>query len=162
MNNSHKPTHISAEFKVELERELDHLRTQVRPALAERLKSAREGGDITDNQVFEEAKEELARVMTKISDIEATLREAIIITHHSNGHKRGRPPVDLGSIVTIAKDDGTVRTFTLVSSLEASPTQGKISDESPIGRAIFGRKKGEIVQVIAPAGVQSYTITDVQ
>lgn len=160
MNNHHKPTHISAEFKLELEQELAHLRQVVRPALGERLKSAREGGDITDNSAFEEAKEELARVMTKISDIEATLRDAIIIHHNGNGN--GHRQIDLGSIVTIAKADGTERTFTLVSSLEASPTQGKISDESPIGRAIYGRKKGEVVEVTAPAGLQSYTITDVR
>jgi len=162
VNIQHKPTYISAEFKAELERELAHLRNHVRPAIAERLQSAREGGDITDNAAFEQAKEDLARLMGKMAEIEKTLREAAILGSNGNGHGKKRARIELGSIVTIARDDGTTKTYTLVSSLEASPTHGKISDESPIGRALFGRKRGDIVAVQAPARTVSYTITDIQ
>ena len=82
MNNHHRPTQISAEFKVELEKDLEHLRNDVRPAIAQRLKSAREGGDITDNAAFEQAKEDLARLMGRMAEIEQTLREATVIHHN--------------------------------------------------------------------------------
>ncbi len=157
MHNHHKPAHISAEFKEELEREYAHLRDHGRPLVAERLKSAREGGDITDNAAFEQAKEELARLMGKMAEIEQTLREATIIS--SNGKSK---LIDFGSLVTVNRDDGKSLTYRIVSSLEASPTQGKISDESPMGKALIGRKRGEKVSVQAPAGLHTYTITEIQ
>jgi transcription elongation factor GreA len=162
VNNHHKPTYISAEFKAELERELGHLRNEVRPVIAARLQSAREGGDITDNAAFEQAKEDLARLMGRMAEIEKTLREAEILRTNGNGHGKKRASIQLGSVVTIARDDGSTKTYTLVSSLEASPTDGKVSDESPIGRALFGRKRGDIVSVQAPSRTVSYTITDIQ
>lgn len=159
MNNHHKPTIISAQFKAELERELAHLRNDVRPQIAERLTSAREGGDITDNAAFEQAKEDLARLMGRMAEIEQTLREATIMT--PNG-KSKRGAVAFGSVVTVSRDDGKTLTYRIVSSLEASPTNGKVSDESPIGRALVGRKRGDTVSVQAPARLYSYTITEIQ
>lgn len=159
MNNHHKPAVISAAFKAELEEELAHLKNDVRPVIAERLKSAREGGDITDNAAFEQAKEDLARLMGRMAEIEQTLREAVILEQNGNGkHNK----VELGSVVTLSRDDGRTCTYTIVASLEASPTNGKISDESPIGQALFGRKRGETVSVQAPARTMTYTITDIQ
>ena len=157
--NNHKPRQISAEFKAELEKELEHLRNYVRPMVAERLKSAREGGDVTDNAAFEQAKEDLARLMGKMQEIELTLREATIIHHNGNGKPRC---VEVGTIVSVSRDDGRSCTYKIVESLEASPTDGKISDESPIGQALVGRKRGETVAVQAPARTVSYTITDIQ
>ena len=159
MNNHHRPTQISAEFKAELEKELEHLRTDVRPIVADRLRSAREGGDITDNAAFEQAKEDLARLMGRMAEIEQTLREATIINHNGNGKHN---VIEMGSLVTIARDDGKTCRYTIVSSLEASPGDGKISDESPIGQALIGRKRGETVTVVAPSRTTSYTINDVQ
>lgn len=159
MNNLHKPTQISAEFKTELERELDHLRNDVRPTIAERLKSAREGGDITDNAAFEQAKEDLARLMGRMAEIEQTLREATVITHNGNGKPRH---VEVGTVVHVSRDDGKECTYKIVESLEASPTDGKISDRSPIGQALMGRKRGDKVSVQVPARTVAYTITDIQ
>lgn len=159
MNNHHKPAAISIEFKATLEAELAHLRDVVRPLVAERLKSAREGGDITDNAAFEQAKEELARLMGRMAEIEQTLREATILTPNVKS-KRGA--VAFGSVVTVSRDDGKTLTYRIVSSLEASPTNGKVSDESPIGRALVGRKRGDTVSVQAPARLYSYTITEIQ
>jgi transcription elongation factor GreA len=159
VNNHHKPTQISEEFKSELEREYAHLRDHVRPLVAERLKSAREGGDVTDNAAFEQAKEELARLMGRMNEIEQTLREATIISSNGNGKHSS---VQFGSLVTVAREDGRVHTYRIVSSLEASPSNGKISDESPMGRALVGRKRGDTVAVQAPSGLLSYTITEIQ
>lgn len=159
MNNNHKPTQISVQFKEELERELDHLRTVVRPMIAERLQSAREGGDITDNAAFEQAKEDLARLMGRMAEIDQTLREATILSQNGNGK---HALVEIGCMVTVTRDDGLVSTYTIVSSLEASPKDGKVSDESPVGRALYGRKRGEKVSVEAPSRVVSYTITDIR
>jgi transcription elongation factor GreA len=157
--NNQKPRQISAEFKAELEKELEHLRNDVRPMVAERLKSAREGGDVTDNAAFEQAKEDLARLMGKMQEIELTLREATIIHHNGNGKPRR---VEVGTIVSVSRDDGRSCTYKIVESLEASPTDGKISDESPIGQALVGHKRSETVAVQAPARTVSYTITDIQ
>lgn len=159
MNNHHRAASISMEFKESLERELLHLRDVTRPVLAERLKAQREGGDITDNAAFEEAKEDLARLMGRMSEIEQTLREATIMT--SNG-KTKRGPVAFGSLVTVSRDDGKTLTYRIVSSLEASPTNGTISDESPMGRALVGKKRGDTVSVQAPARLFSYKITEIQ
>ncbi len=158
MNNHHKPMIISAQFKAELERELAHLRNDVRPQIADRLTSAREGGDITDNAAFEQAKEDLARLMGRMAEIDQTLREARILDQNGNGH---RSQIELGCKVTVKRDDGKVCTYTIVSSLEASPNDGKISDESPIGRALWGRKTGETISVQAPARTVSYIITEI-
>ncbi len=159
MNNHQKPRQISAEFKAELEKELEHLRNDVRPVVAERLKSAREGGDVTDNAAFEQAKEDLARLMGRMQEIEQTLREATVIHHNGNGKPRR---VEVGTIVSVARDDGRTCTYKIVETLEASPTDGKISDRSPIGQALVGHKRGETVAVRAPARTVSYTITDIQ
>lgn len=159
MNTVHRPTQISAEFKTELERELVHLKTEVRPTVAQRLQSAREGGDITDNGAFEQAKEDLARLMGRVAEIERILREATIIHHNGGGKPR---QVAVGTIVSIEREDGRLCSYKIVESLEASPNDGKVSDRSPIGQALVGRKRGDRVKVKAPAGVMAYTITDIQ
>jgi transcription elongation factor GreA len=159
VNTLHRPTQISAEFKAELEQELDHLKNDVRPMIADRLKSAREGGDITDNAAFEQAKEDLARLMGRLAEIEQILREATIIHHNGNGKPK---KVEVGTIVSLERVDGRDCTYKIVESMEASPKDGKVSDQSPIGRALVGHKRGDKVSVNAPAGVTSYTITDIQ
>ena len=116
----------------------------------------------TDNAAFEQAKEDLARLMGRMAEIEQTLREATILTQNGNGNGKKHSRIVLGSIVTLARDDGRTSKYTLVSSLEASPNDGKVSDESPIGRALYGRKRGEKVAVQAPSRTVSYTITDIQ
>jgi transcription elongation factor GreA len=155
----HRPSQISAEFKAELEKDLAHLRNDVRPAITERLMHTREGGDITDNTAFEQAKEELARLMVRIAEIEQTLREATVIQHNGNGKPKR---VEVGTVVCVSRDDGRDCTYKIVESVEASPSDGKISDQSPIGQALVGRKRGDTVSVQAPARTVKYTITDIQ
>jgi transcription elongation factor GreA len=159
VNPLHTPTQISAEFKAELERELEHLKHDVKPAIAERLNSAREGGDITDNTAFEQAKEDLARLLGRTSEVERILREATIINHSGNGKPKA---VAVGTVVSVLRDDGRDCTYKIVQSMEASPKDGKVSDQSPMGQALIGRKRGDRVSVKAPAGVMQYTITDIQ
>jgi transcription elongation factor GreA len=159
LKTTHRPTQISAEFKAELERELEHLRNEVRPVIAGRLQSAREGGDLTDNAAFEQAKEDLARLMGRMAEIEQTLREATVIHHNGNGKPR---KVEVGTIVQVSRDDGRECTYKIVETLEASPADGKVSDRSPLGQALVGRKRGDTVSVRAPARTIAYTITDIQ
>jgi transcription elongation factor GreA len=159
VSSHHKPAQISAEFKEELEKELEHLRNDVRPVIAERLRSAREGGDVTDNAAFEQAKEDLARLMGRMMEIEQTLREATVIHYNGNGKPKR---VEVGSMVSVARSDGKTGCYKIVQSLEASPADGKISDESPMGKALLGHKRGDTVSVQAPAGTISYTITDIE
>jgi transcription elongation factor GreA len=114
---------------------------------------------VTDNAAFEQAKEDLARLMGRMAEIEQTLREATVIHHNGNGKPR---KVEVGTIVTVSRDDGRDCIYKIVESLEASPTDGKISDQSPIGQALVGRKRGDKVSVQAPARTVQYTITDIQ
>lgn len=159
MNSHHKASQISIEFKAVLEQELQHLRTVASPAIEERLKSAREGGDLTDNGAFEQAKEDYARLLVRIAEIEQTLREATLIQHNGNGKPR---VVEVGTIVSVSRDDGRDCIYKIVQTLEASPTDGKISDQSPIGQALVGKKRGDKVSVRAPSKTVAYTITDIK
>lgn len=155
----YKPHKLTTDGKAKLETELLHIKSVERPRVASSLKSWREGGDITDNATFEQMKERLASLNERILEIETLLREAQIIDcngHHANG------VIDVGSFVTVSRDDGRTVTYTIVDSLEAAPHDGKISDASPIGSALLGRRVGESVQVQAPSRTVVLTITEVR
>jgi transcription elongation factor GreA len=153
----YKPHKLTPEGKAKLEAELETIRNTERPRLAQELKSWHEGGDITDNSAFEAMKERLATLTDRMGEIEALLREAEIIDH--NGH---HSVIEVGSIVSVKKDDGSHSTYTIVDPLEASAHDGRISDASPIGSALLGRKIGDTVSVVAPTRTVMLTITDVQ
>ncbi len=154
----YKQHKITVEGKAKLEGELEQIRVVERPKLAASLKSWHEGGDITDNVAFEQMKERLAALSDRIVEIETLLREAEIIDvngHHGNG------TVEVGSYVTVSRDDGKTTAYTIVDSLEAAPHDGKISDASPIGSALVGRTIGDTVTVEVPSRVLKLTITSV-
>jgi transcription elongation factor GreA len=148
---------LTREGKARLEAELEHIKAEERPQLAQKLKEWHEGGDITDNAAFEAMKERLASLGERMAEIESLLREAEIIDE--NGHKKG--VVDVGSLVTVSKADGQITKYTIVDSLEATPHNGRISDVSPIGSALLGRKIGETVTVQVPNRTYELTITEV-
>jgi transcription elongation factor GreA len=148
---------ITLEGKARLEAELEHIKTVDRPQLASQLKEWHEGGDITDNAAFESMKERLAAMGERMLEIESLLREAEIIS----GGNGADGVVSVGSNVTVTRDDGTVSKFTIVDSLEASAHDGRISDDSPIGSALLGRKVGETVSVQVPNRLLELTVTDV-
>ena len=135
MNN--KPTYISKDGLEKLRHELEEMVSIRRPEIAQRIHDAKEHGDLTENAEYEDAKNEQAFVEGRIQTLEALIKNATLIDeHHSNDH------VQIGSTVKVSGPDGS-QTFTIVGSTEAKPTEGRISNESPVGRALLGRKKGE-------------------
>ena len=147
-----KPTYISREGLDKLRHELEEMVSIRRPEIAGRIHDAKEHGDLTENAEYEDAKNEQAFVEGRIQMLEALIKNATLIDeHHSNDH------VQIGSTVKVDGPDGA-QTFHIVGSTEAKPTEGRISNESPVGRALLGRKKGENVTVQVPAGDIAYKI----
>jgi transcription elongation factor GreA len=153
MNN--KPVYLTAEGIERLKAELVHLVTVERPRVAARIHDAKQDGDITENAEYEDAKQEQSFLEGRILTLETQLKNASIIEHR-NGSDR----VALGSKVRIESDEGAEE-FTIVGSAEAAPREGRISDESPVGKALLGHRNGETVTVIAPAGPVAYRIVAV-
>ena len=150
MNN--KPTYLSREGLEKLRKELDEMINVRRPEIAMRIHDAKEHGDLSENAEYEDAKNEQAFVEGRIQGLETLIKNAIIIDeNHSTEH------VAIGSTVVLETDDGN-ETYTIVGSAEARPGAGRISNESPVGRALLGRKKGEKVKVSVPAGSFTYKI----
>ena len=153
MNN--KPTYLSKDGLDKLRLELDDMLSVKRPEVAQRIHDAKEHGDLSENAEYEDAKNEQAFVEGRIQTLEALIKNATLIDeHHSNDH------VQIGSTVKVASDDGE-ESFTIVGSAEAKPTEGRISNESPVGRALLGKKKGENVTVTVPAGELAYKIVSI-
>jgi transcription elongation factor GreA len=149
-----KPVYLTAQGLEKLKAELNHLVTVERPKIAARIHEAKLDGDITENAEYEDAKQEQSFLEGRIATIEAQLKNAEVIGK-GNGDR-----VEIGSKVVIRGRDGE-ETFTIVGSAEASPREGRISNESPVGAALMGRKKGEKVTVQAPAGAIEYTLVSI-
>ncbi|HXG39334.1 MAG TPA: transcription elongation factor GreA [Candidatus Limnocylindrales bacterium] len=150
-----KPTYLSREGLERLRAELQEMVNVRRPEIAQRIHDAKEHGDLMENAEYEDAKNEQAFVEGRIAALEALIKNATIIEHHAADH------VQIGSTVTVEGDHGTER-FTIVGSAEAKPSEGRISNESPVGRALLGRKKGDKVVVRVPAGNYTYTIVEIE
>jgi len=147
---------ITQEGLANLRSELEYLRSVRRPEVANKIKRAREMGGTENNAEYEDAKNDQAFVEGRILMIENIVKNATIID----------PPtspgiVELGDKVLIQNQDGKIEQFTIVGSTEANPIEGKISNESPVGKALLGRKIGETVEVSTPAGKLSLLILDV-
>jgi transcription elongation factor GreA len=139
--------------------EIEYLKTDKRREVAERIKHAREFGDISENSEYDDAKNEQAMVEQKIAQLEERLTRARLI------EKKDVPKgvVAVGTRVRLKDMDAneTIE-YVIVGSAEANPREQKLSNESPVGRAIIGRKKGETVEVAAPRGSLKYKIMDVK
>jgi len=156
---SEKEVLLSLEGLKLLEQELVVLRTVKRVEVAERIKQAREYGDISENSEYEDAKNEQAFIEGRILVLEKTLRNARIIDEPANG----QTAVTLGSSVVLKDlEYGDTLNYTIVGTLEADPTHNRISNESPVGRAIMGKAKGTVVAVDAPDGVIRYEIVEIK
>jgi len=153
-----KPIFLTPEGRTKLEAELDNLRTVRRAQVAERIHSAKEEGDITENSAYDEAKNEQAFVEGRIMTIEQMLKNAVTINA-----TRASDSVGIGSYVTVvergARDD---EGFQIVGSAEADPSRGRISNESPVGRALLGKRIGDEVQIKIPDGVRYLKITEIR
>ena len=138
--------YITQEGKDQLEAELRYLETEKRAEIGERIKVAREFGDISENSEYDDAKNEQARIEARISEINTILANSMVV----NSSKRSAK-VNIGSVVTIEMD-GKERVFTIVGAAESNVKDGKISNESPVGQAILGHNKGESVVSVGPTG----------
>ena len=150
-----KQFHLTKEGVAELEKELELLKSQ-RTAVAERLKTAREFGDLAENAEYSSAREEQNKAEGRISDIENILLNVEVIAKPKGDNK-----VAMGSNVKLKSDDGKAKEFQVVGTVEADPLKGKISDESPIGQALIGKKVGDQVEIKTPAGIDSYKVAEI-
>ena len=146
---------LTPEGQTKLEDELKHLETVRRREVGLRIKEAKEFGDLSENSEYDDAKNEQAWVESRILEISQILARATII----DAPKTNPSKVTLGSKVELESQSGNKRVYQLVGSAEADPAADKISNESPVGSAILGHKKGDVVPVTTPSGkVVSYTI----
>lgn len=151
-----KPTYLTAAGKRKLEEELEYLRTERRAEVAQHIAEAKEGGDITENAGYDEAKNEQGFVEGRIMTLEALLARAEIIeAPDSSG------AVCLGSKVKVVERGSVPEVFHIVGSAEADPSQGRISDESPLGRSLMGHSAGDTVMVKTPDGPAEFEILEI-
>lgn len=154
---------ITKEGLKKLKDELEFLKDTKRSEIASRLKEAISYGDLSENAEYEEAKNEQAFIEGRILELEKQIKNARIITEHAASAKTKGKVIEIGSHVTVRNktDNDEPETYTIVGSMEADPVEHKISNESPIGRALLGREKGDIIEVSAPAGKFKYEILKV-
>ncbi len=143
-----------------LQEELDQLRTVKRQEVADRLHEAMEGGELIENAEYEAAKNEQAFVEGRIQELEMLLATARVIEEEERNHRDGQ--VAVGSTVTIQEQGFEAETYTIVGAAEANPRDGKISNESPIGKAILNHEVGETVNVETPSGTYKVKIMSVK
>ena len=142
-----------------LQEELDYLHTVKRQEVAARLHEAMEGGELIENAEYEAAKNEQAFVEGRIQELDLLLATAQIIEENGKGKKHDY--IQVGSKVTIKEGNFEAEVFTIVGAAEANPREGKISNESPIGKAILNHKLGDVVKVETPGGTYNVKIIKV-
>jgi transcription elongation factor GreA len=147
--------HLTDEGVAELKTERSTLIAERGP-IAERIKTAREFGDLSENAEYSTAKDEQERTEARIAEIDHILQHVKLIKKPKNG-----AVVQLGSWVCLQSDNGKQKEFQVVGTVEADPLKGKISDESPIGKALLGRKIGETVEIKTPSEKTEYKITKI-
>lgn len=136
--------------------QLEFLRTAGRAKVAQYLHEAQEAGDVIDNAAYEDAKNEQARLEGRIIELEQLLAKAKLIDRVQSDI------ATLGSVVRLAISDGREVEYTIVGAFEADPSAKRISNESPVGKALLGHKPGDMVIVSTPGGVKEYTILAVE
>ena len=141
--------YITKEGKKEKEERLEYLKTVKRPEVLEKLKTAREYGDLSENSEYDAARAEQGRLESEIQLIEETLRLAVIV---DSGEMKN-DIVRVGSTVKVLDMDlDETEEYKIVGTIESDPDNGQISNESPIGKALLGKKKGEVVTILSPGG----------
>ena len=151
MANNANDVVLTADGKAKLEEELRYLETDKRDEVGERIRIAREFGDISENSEYDDAKNEQAILEQRIAEINDVLANAQVVDTPKKGNR-----VVIGSTVTLTDD------FTIVGGAEADSAQGKISNESPVGAAVLGHKKGDVIEYEGPTGRKmKFTLTKV-
>jgi transcription elongation factor GreA len=148
---------LTREGYAKLQEELDYLRSSKRQEIANRLHEAMEGGELIENAEYEAAKNEQAFVEGRIKELEILLATARVISDTEKAEV-----IQIGSKVTLQEENTDPEIYTIVGAAEANPRAGRISNESPLGRALLNRKAGELVQVEAPAGAFTVTVLKVE
>ncbi len=148
--------YVTKERLAELEEEFQELKSKKRIEVADRLKNAKEFGDLSENSEYTEAKEEQERVERRIFELDEVLKYAVVIPKGG-----GTDKINVGSEVTV-KGANESSVYRIVGSDETKPEEGKISNESPLGRALLGRRVGESISIRTPSGEKTYHITKVQ
>lgn len=150
---------LTREGYEKLTAEIEYLQTDKRREIAERIRTAREFGDISENAEYDDAKNEQAMLEHRI----ATLEERLVEAHVVAEDEISTDVVSIGSTVRLKDVEGksTVE-YQIVGSAEANPEERKLSNESPVGRAIMGRKKGETVEVTVPRGTMTFKILEIK
>ena len=141
---------LTPEGLEKLKKEIEVLSTDKRREVAERIKDAREFGDISENSEYDDAKNEQAMLEARIMTLEDKLRSASVI----DAKELSADVVRVGSQVQVTDDKGKSMSYTIVGSTESNPSENKLSNESPVGKALVGRKKGDSVKVVLPSGKQ--------
>jgi len=148
---------LTKEGRMSLEAELRMLETERRAEVGERIRVAREFGDISENSEYDDAKNEQAWVEGRIAEIMQILANATVVEPPKRSNK-----INVGNKVLVKTADGSEREFTIVGAAEANAREGRISNESPVGAALLGAKKGDTVKAIAPSGKElEYTIVKI-
>lgn len=155
MSNEH---YLTADGAERLKQELHHLVTVERVALAKRLRVAIQEGDLSENADYSKAKEDQAFLEGRIQELEYLLKNATIISASETGYDQ----VEVGARVTVQEEDNEPETFMLVGAKEADPSNGKISNESPVGRALLGKRVGDKAPVETPAGSFVFKIIKIE
>ncbi len=141
-----------------LKSELEHMATVRRREVAARIKEAREFGDISENAEYDDAKNEQAMLEARIAQLEEKLRSATVI----DASELDNDVVRVGTVVHVTDGDGGKHKYAIVGSAEAKPAEMKLSNESPVGKALMGRKKGETVAVATPRGERQLKISKIE
>jgi len=141
--------YLTAEGAARLKAELEQLKGPARNELAKRLRHAISQGDLSENADYHKAKEDQAFLEGRIQELEYLLKNAIVVEKASTRYES----VDVGARVTIQEEDYPPDTYDIVGAKEADPRNGKISNESPIGRALMGRREGDVIEASTPSGM---------
>ena len=152
-----KKVYLTKDGFTKLKEELEHLLGDERKEIAERIKTAMAYGDLSENSEYSDAKDQQLFTEGRINEIEHLLKNAEII---DEGHT-SCTNVNIGCTVVLEDADKELK-YRIVGSTEADPTKGYISNESPIGKALLGKKTGDLVEVSVPAGVKTYKVKKVQ
>ena len=152
-----KSNYLTKEGLANVQAELNHLLTSRRQEIAGRIQSAKEVGGTVDNAEYDESKNEQAFVEGRILDLEKMVREVVLI-----GEINPKADlVQLGARVTVMNDGGVKEDYVIVGRAETDPSRGRISNESPVGKALLGKKVGEAVQINTPAGKVVFTVSGI-
>lgn len=149
--------YITEEKKKDLQDELHYLKTVKRKEILEALEAARALGDLSENAEYHQAREDQGKTEDRINQIDHMLKSSVVVKKHSSSN------VEIGTTVKVKKENQKEEiTYSIVGSEEADMSQNKISNKSPLGEALFGKKKGDVVSIKTPKGLVKYTLVDIQ